>query len=131
MSKATSWPAYQYRGTVVTVHDGDTCTLDLDLGFDVSHRAVIRLLGCNAIELAQPGGREAARHLAELLPPGAVVTVATVRPDKFGGRYDATVTLSTGVNLVASLIEDGWAVPWTGSGAKPVPAWPRKPAPTH
>jgi endonuclease YncB( thermonuclease family) len=115
---------YEYAATVIAVHDGDTCTADIDAGFYVHVITPIRLLGCNAIELAQAGGVEARDNLAALLL-GQHVTLRTVKPDKFGGRYDAAVTLPDGRDLVAVLIAAGWAVAWNGRGKAPVPVWPR------
>lgn len=121
----TAWPAYTYAATVVRVIDGDTAVLDIDLGLSVWARGQhIRLAGCNARELSMPGGPEARDHLAGLLPAGTQVTVSTVKPDKFGGRYDAQVTLPDGRDLVALLIVEGWCAPWDGTGPAPVPPWP-------
>jgi hypothetical protein len=50
-------PAYRYRAVVTAVHDGDTITADVLLGFHITRSQVFRLLGCNARELADPGGR--------------------------------------------------------------------------
>jgi micrococcal nuclease len=45
-------PAYVYKAEVTAVHDGDTITADVDLGFDVWMRnQSIRLFGINAPEL--------------------------------------------------------------------------------
>ena len=70
--------AYIYRATVVDVHDGDTFTADIDLGFNIGIRYRVRLAGCNAIELNQPGGYEARAHLLGLLPVGSVCRVSSV-----------------------------------------------------
>ena len=116
---------YTYRATVLEVHDGDTIKADLDLGLNVWIKgAALRLLGCNARELSEPGGTEARDHLSGILPVGTVVTLHTVKPDKFGGRYDAQVELGDGTDLVALLISTGWAAAWDGTGTKPVPPWP-------
>lgn len=114
---------YRFYAAVVAIHDGDSITADIDLGFDVHTIQHLRLLGCNARELAQPGGKEALANLAAILS-GKTVTVRSVKPDKYA-RYDAAITLPDGTDLVSLLIADQWAAPWTGQGPKPVPPWPR------
>lgn len=117
---------YTYRAMVVRVIDGDTIVLDVDLGFTTWLRGQsFRLAGCNAAELSEPGGKEARDHLRALLPAGAKVTITSVKPDKYGGRYLAVVHLPDMTDLVESLIAEGWASPWQGAGARPVPPWPR------
>lgn len=116
---------YIYDAIVLGVHDGDTIRLDVDLGFSAHEEIDFRLLGCNARELSQPGGPEARDNLVALLPVGTKLTIRSVKPDKFGGRYDADVTLPDGDNLVARLIDEQWVAPWNGAGTKPVPPWPR------
>jgi len=44
-------------------------------------------------------------------------TIRTLQP---------TVTHLAYVTLPALLIDDGWAVPWSGRGAQPSPPWPRE-----
>lgn len=112
---------------VVRVVDGDTVILDVDLGFGVTKRAQsFRLRGCNARERSTVGGREATENLRSLLPVGSCVTLTSIRPDKFGDRYDARITLPDGRDLAQLLIESGWAAPWDGTGERPLPAWPRR-----
>ncbi len=123
-------PAYRYEAVVTAVHDGDTITADVSLGFGVWMRTqAFRLLGCNARELADPGGSEAHINLAALLLAGPAVTLTSVKPDKYGGRFDAVITLPDGTDLVSRLIAEQWAAPWNGRGAKPVPPWPREVGP--
>jgi endonuclease YncB( thermonuclease family) len=136
MKYRTTWrripgPAYTYAAKVTAVHDGDTCSVDLDLGLSVHVLTAIRLLGCNAIELGDPGGVEAGQHLREVLL-GQAVYLRTVKPDKYAGRMDAQVTVladptdpTSGYDLVTRLIADGWAAAWDGKGPKRVPSWPR------
>ncbi len=117
--------AYVYKGTVEEVHDGDTCTILLDLGFNISIRYRVRLAGCNAIELKDPGGPEARAHLLELLPVGSVCLVSSVAFDKFGGRIDANVsTPATPLTVAARMVADGYAAAWDGTGPRPTPPWP-------
>lgn len=133
---------HTYPATVLDVHDGDTfkATIDLgigttakdrDLGFHLyveNHRLVlhadVRLAGCNARELAQPGGVEARDTVRALLPVGSKVTIGSVGADKYGGRYDCTVTLPDGRDLVGTLIDGHWLAAWDGKGARPLPPWP-------
>lgn len=141
--------AKSWQAVVTSVHDGDTFDAvvilgaapaggDTDYGFHVYREhplpdgraryvlhTPVRLLGCNAIELADPGGVEARDNLARLIPVGSTVTLRTASPDKYGGRYDAGVILADGRDLVALLIEEQWAARYLGSGVKAVPPWPR------
>jgi endonuclease YncB( thermonuclease family) len=124
-------PAYLYRATVVDNHDGDTLTVDVHLGFEVTFTTNVRLLGMNARELAAPGGKEARDHLRALLPAGTVVTLSSEKVDKYGGRYDATITYlgadGQPHDLVGDLIAGQWGAPYDGVGATSahVPPWPR------
>ena len=111
------------RATVTSVHDGDTLTVQVDLGFDTTRTANVRLLGLNAIELSKPGGKEARDNLATLV--GTVVALHSVRWDKYGGRVDGSITLPDGTDLGKLLINTGWAAAWDGTGAAPTPPWPR------
>lgn len=123
MAKAVT---YVYRAVVESVHDGDTWTALIDLGFDVSLRYNIRMLGMNAIELADPGGKEARSALIRLVPLKSTVTLQSMSFDKYGGRADCAVTNAAGLDVTAEMIRLGWAAAWDGQGAKPTPAWPRK-----
>lgn len=121
---------YLYNAVVLAVHDGDTLTVSLDLGFNLRLQLTVRLVGINARELAEPGGPEARDALGAYLPPGREVSVRTLKPDKFGGRYDADVWLDAGHPTVSELmVATGWAAAWNGRGPKPVPPWPRKESP--
>ena len=117
---------FEYRARVKRVVDGDTVIMDVDLGFGIwIHDQSFRLLGINTRERSQPGGVEAAAYLATVLRAAPEVTVTSVKNDKYGGRYDARVALPDGRDLSTLLIEEGRAAPWKGSGAKPLPVWPR------
>jgi endonuclease YncB( thermonuclease family) len=124
--------AYIYDATVLSVHDGDTCTMRLtalgvDVGFGVTTTAsqdqVCRLLGMNARELAMPGGPEARDHLTALLGTGPL-RVTSVKWDKYGGRADCLINLPDGTSVADLMIAAGFASAWDGRGKKPVPPWP-------
>lgn len=132
-----------FTATVVRVVDGDTANLavrlkklsrrfnNADLGFSVYiedgwlvlHYA-FRFAGCNAAEHGTSAGDAAKEHLKTILVPGLVVTIDSISNDKYS-RYDARILLPSGEDLIAGLIRDQWAASWNGSGAKPLPPWPR------
>ncbi len=117
---------YQYMATVSRVIDGDTVVLHVDLGFDTwLHDQNFRLIGINAREKSDAGGPEAKANLIRLLPVGSAVLVRSIKHDKYGGRYDAQITMPDGTDVSTRLIQTGWAAPWAGKGTRPVPAWPR------
>jgi endonuclease YncB( thermonuclease family) len=114
-----------YPATVDHVIDGDSIMLAADLGWDITLRQNVRLLGLNARELSEPGGKEARDHLTALLPPGTPVTLVSHGWDKYGGRTDGTVILPAIGDVGTFLIAGQWAAAWDGSGSRPVPPWPR------
>lgn len=123
---------YVYRAVIDAVHDGDTVTLDVDLGFRVwRHDSHVRLAGISARELSMPGGEEAAAHLAGLLPTGAQVVVRSSRADRDPAdvmsfdRYVIAVQLADGRDLASVLVAEGWACWWDGrTKPTPYPPWP-------
>jgi endonuclease YncB( thermonuclease family) len=130
--------AYTFPATVVRVKDGDTFVARI-LVAEAFHETweqtrVWRLNGCNARESRDPtgGGRAATEHLRELLPVGARVIVHSIKVDPYtddqteAARYEASVTLADGSDLVTQLIATGWAAPWNGvTQPRPLPPWPR------
>lgn len=117
---------YTYSAQCVRVIDADTVVLDVDLGFGVWLRGQsFRVLGINARERRTPGGEAAATYVRQLMPPGSTCTISSVKCDKYGGRYDAMISLADGTDLGRHLMETGWAVSWDGTGLKVVPPWPR------
>lgn len=116
-----------FPGTISSVHDGDGLRVLADVGFSVAVTVDVRLAGINAIELAAPGGLAARDHLAGLAPAGTQVALTTLGPDKFGGRWSGRVVRLDGVDVAQQMVADGYAAPWDGRGAKPVPPWPITP----
>lgn len=55
---------YHYKAHILSVHDGDTCTSLVELGFTVSVEVTFRLLKINAPELR--GGTSASKAQAVL-----------------------------------------------------------------
>lgn len=109
---------YHYRATVVSVYDGDTITVDIDLGFNATLRMNVRLARINAPEVRGPQkseGLTAAEALRQLLPAGQQVFLRTYKDgrEKYG-RYLADVLLdlnqSDGLtNINDWLVMNGYA----------------------
>ena len=103
---------YEYKATVTKVYDGDTITVDFDLGFGILIRKQkIRLLGVNTPEVRgseKPQGiisRDALRQ--RIL--GKVVTIKTSK-DKKGkyGRWLGEVFMEE-ENINKWLLKEGYA----------------------
>lgn len=107
---------YEYAAKILSVHDGDTCTALVDLGFRISQEMPLRLLGIDAPELSQkPAGQDARDHLRALID-GKQVTVRTEkdRTEKYG-RYLATIFVGGDTMSVNDkMIRDGHARTYDG-----------------
>jgi len=125
--------AYLYSGDLVRVIDGDTVVMNLtrevvvnaDLGFKLyldklplRTQQTLRIYGINAPETRGvpdlAPGKAAKAELERLLTLGPL-TVETVKPDKYGTRYDARIVVQTAdgpMDVGASLVEHGFAKPY-------------------
>lgn len=113
---------YIYRAHIVDVHDGDTCTADIDLGFGIwMRRQKLRLYGINTPELRGERSVEgiAARDRVRELILNRDVIIETVhdRTEKYG-RWLATVWVEN-KNVNLQLVLEGLAKPYMGVGEKP------------
>lgn len=120
----TALSPYRYNARVDRIVDADTAVLQVDLGWRLSLLMTVRLLGMNAREHNEPGGAEATRYLAGLIPVGTSVVLDSLKLDKFAGRCDGLIWLADGRNVTDAMIAAGMAARWDGRGARPVPAWP-------
>jgi endonuclease YncB( thermonuclease family) len=137
-----SKPFGPYSATVVSIHDGDTLSVDVvlvgdrhhrhdadrDLGFNVHEvsgvgivleRQAVRLVGCDAPELRTIAGKEALAFLETFLKVGDVVGLVSLGWDKYGGRVDGKVRLADGRDLTQVMIDAGHAAAWDGQGPRP------------
>jgi len=64
-------------GKIVSVIDGRTFVVDLDLGWNVHHYATLRATNYDCPADGLPGWLEAKKVAQRLLPPGATVVVKT------------------------------------------------------
>jgi len=125
-------PDYTYSAIVTSIHDGDTCRLDVDLnqrinlidrdfGFhfyvQVQRLRVhedFRFFGINAPELATPEGKTALAFLKTMIQVGSTVRAQINKSpsqEKYG-RWLATLFLPDGTNVNQKMIDSGNAVPY-------------------
>lgn len=129
---------YVYDGTCVRVIDGDTVVLrlaktfalDVDFGFHVkdtvslakSAEITFRLNGLNTPEIIGPSKATglAAKAALEGMLVGKSLRVVSHKPDKYGRWLADVFVQGETVSVNQRLIEGGFAVPWSGTGPKPV-----------
>lgn len=102
-----------YKAKVISVYDGDTCTVEINIGLDITKREKIRLYGINAPELTTEEGKKVAAYVKTLLE-GKEVRIETNndRREKYG-RLLATVYIGT-TNVNKLLIEKCMAKEYYG-----------------
>lgn len=109
-----------YRAVVEDVHDGDTVTVAMDLGFGLDLTLPCRVFGINAPELNTAEGKAARDYALTLLPVGTKVLVTSHGWDKYGGRFDGTLLIigGDGVDFATLMLKAGHAKPYFGVGPK-------------
>ena len=105
---------YRYNATCTAVHDGDTITVDIDLGFDMQlSNMKIRMYGINAPELKDPtkaAGIASRDYLISRIK-GQQIVVETIRDKKEKyGRYLAKVFLPDGSDINKEMIDKLFAI---------------------
>lgn len=110
---------YTYNAHVVSVYDGDTITVDIDLGFDVNMRSLkIRLFGINAPEVRGVSrtegllSRDALR--ARILDKDIVIRTIRDKQEKYG-RWLGLIELD-GENINDWLVKNNYAVVYMNDG---------------
>lgn len=111
-SSAVAKKLYHYRARMVKVYDGDTCTLAVDLGFDVwIQRMQVRLNRIDAPEIKGATRTDgiAARDFLKGLLLGKELIVQTLGDEKEKyGRYLAEIFVD-GFNVNDEMINTGHA----------------------
>lgn len=79
---------YQYRAKVLRVIDGDTCELEIDLGFHLTYKSNARLELVNTPEKGVDRWAEAkemfAIELDKVKDKDGYIIITTSKPDKYG-----------------------------------------------
>ncbi len=104
---------YEYRATCLRVVDGDTIHTRVDLGLDCSIELTVRLSGIDAIELREPGGKDARAWLAQQLAGEFTLRTEKDRREKYG-RYLGLILLDDGTDVNDELVQRGYARPYDG-----------------
>lgn len=103
-----------FDARVLDWHDGDTAHMDIDLGFGFQAHAYTltghpqlsaRIYGIDAPELNTDAGKAALDYATHLCPPGTLVKVTSHGWDKYGGRFDATITLPDGSDFAQAMLD--------------------------
>ncbi len=103
---------FDYKGLYISNRDGDSSTIELDLGLKIYHRTNCRLAGINTPELNDPDPAMrikafAARDRLKELLTGKQIIVYSHKLDKFG-RPLVTIYIDS-VNINQQMITEGHA----------------------
>lgn len=110
---------YNYSATIVRVVDGDTCDALIDLGFKISFKIRLRMLGINTPE-TYGVKRTSDEYKAGLISKNWLKAkifkkkvIIQTNKDKKGkyGRYLATIFLN-GENINQEMLDRGLAKPY-------------------
>jgi micrococcal nuclease len=108
-----------YRANVTDVHDGDTCTVDIDLGFSMSLRKMkVRLTGIDTAEITSkdPALKAKAVQARDWLRGqilGKEVYLESAGQDKYG-RWLGKIHTKGGVCCNEELVKMGLALAYDG-----------------
>jgi micrococcal nuclease len=91
--------------TIVNVVDGDTCDIEIDLGFSLKLKQRFRLERIDTPERGQPGWQEAKDFLSTFI--GKPIEVFSTKQDKYG-RYLADLYFES-ANINDMFLEKGLA----------------------
>lgn len=102
--------------TCLSVKDGDTLVLEVDMGNRTVWRESFRLYGINTPEIigaTKAKGQAAKIHLENIIQASGIKSIETIKPDKYG-RTLVSITLGDGTDVVSDMIARGWGVPYFG-----------------
>lgn len=111
---------YHYKAKVVSVYDGDTITVDIDLGFHLTTREKLRIIAedmyfdtpeirrsSKVNDIHKQHGLEATVRAKELLPVAQDIIIKTIKGDSFG-RWLAEIWLMDGRMYATVMVEEGF-----------------------
>lgn len=119
---------FVYEAKVLDIHDGDTLSIEIDLGFQMKFTDKVRLYGINAPELRvrdaetnklvpNEAGIKALEIVKSFIKVGDKIVIETIKDKKEKhGRYLAKVYVTNGllfknqISVNNYLLENGFAV---------------------
>lgn len=113
---------YNYKAKVLSIYDGDTMTLEIDLGFKISHIIKIRLAGIDTPEIRTKNKKEkelaykVRDYLRNMLLNKEVI-ITTEKSGKYGRYLCHLYYDDTYINN--HLIVLGYAKPYDGGKREP------------
>jgi micrococcal nuclease len=107
---------WHYKAKVVSVYDGDTCTVDLSLGFHIHmSNQKIRLYGIDTPELRGEDRKRGliVRDIVSSMILNKEIILHTIGKDKSDsfGRWLGIIYID-GLNLNQWLVDNGYAIPY-------------------
>jgi micrococcal nuclease len=119
---------FEYRAIVLSVHDGDTLDLDVDLGFRIHNiQMVMRLAGVDAPELKRADrlgelAREALTGWLAAHPGPYTAHTEKDHTEKYGRYLLSALVAADSHELINDQMAAGYLKFYTGNGPKPT--WP-------
>ena len=107
-STATKKEMHTYKAYLERVVDGDTLHVNLDLGFGIFHKEILRLAKINAAEMSTAEGKKSFATLKKILRDVKFLIIKTNKTDVYG-RYVADVFFDNGTYLNQELLDLGVA----------------------
>jgi endonuclease YncB( thermonuclease family) len=115
---------YLYRAAIIRWMDGDTCAVEVDLGFRLALGVTVRIYGLNCAELhsqlpeERRRGQAAKEFAGSLAAPGTLVMIQSFKAgdstEKYG-RWLARITLSDGTDFTQRMIDAGHGEEYLGA----------------
>lgn len=107
---------YEYKAKVLAIHDGDTITVSVDLGFRINTEIKVRFYGINTPEIIGPtkdAGLRSKQRVVDLISGKDIIIKTHKDKQEKYGRWLADIYVNEqdtkSVNQI--LLEEGLAVP--------------------
>jgi micrococcal nuclease len=107
---------YEYKAKVLDVHDGDTITAMVDLGFHIQIEVKVRFFGINAPELKGDTKNKALisknRVIDLILNKDIIIKTHKDKQEKYGRWLGDIYLPNTTISINQILINEGLAIPF-------------------